>query len=85
MPFWRYASGHQTIDSPDAEDRLDIPVADHVHVDERRVRAEHAQLPQIDEARPPPAPLHGGRHVEVVAEVGVQDDALAIGERLGRA
>ncbi len=28
---------------PDAEDRRDVPVPDHVHVDERRVRPEHAQ------------------------------------------
>ena len=40
---------------------------------------------EVREARRAPARLHRGRHVEVVAEVGVQHDALAVGERLGRA
>ena len=54
-------------------------------MDERRVRAEDAQLRQVGESRAPPAGLHRGGQVEVEAEVGIQHDALAVGERLGGA
>ena len=84
VPFWQVGERAPDHRQPGGEDRLDVPVPDHVHVDERRVRPEDAQLPEVDEPRAPQARLHGRGHVEVVAEVGVDDDALAVGERLGR-
>ena len=54
-------------------------------MDEGRVRPEHAQLGKVLEARLPQCSLHRRGQVEVEAEVAVEDDVLAVGERLGRA
>ena len=85
VPFWRYASGHQTIDRPVPRIGATSPSRITFMWTKVAFGPSTPSSCEVGEARPAPARFHGRRHVEVVAEVGVQHDALAVGERLGRA